>query len=103
MSRRLTTHDTPQHNGIAHALNQAAVEGLRDAIVLRRVMRGESALGALLLVELGEFSAGVLASAVRVQALDAHTMLGVSPHRKGLVRVQGLILGPENGWRRVAC
>ena len=60
-------------------LEEPAVEGLCYAIVLGGVVHCEASLGALLLEEVGELLASVLATVVRAEPRDAHTMLGLGP------------------------
>jgi hypothetical protein len=59
-------------------LHEAAVKQLCDAIMLRCVVGSEATFSTLLLEELGEFTASILPTMVRVQTLDVHAMLGVS-------------------------
>jgi hypothetical protein len=59
------------------------------------VVSREVALGALALQKLCELIAGVLASPVRSESLDANSMLRLSPICEPLVSLKGLILGLE--------
>ena len=78
-----------------NAFKEAAVERLRHPVMLRSVVCRETAFSALLLQELREVTASVLATAVRTKSLNSRAMLSTSPRDERLVRVQSLILALE--------
>ena len=68
-----------------HAFEESAVERLRHAIMLRRVMHRKSALGALFLQELRKVATGVFSTMVGPEAFDFDAVLCFGPRSESLV------------------
>ena len=75
----------------ANLLEKSAVQRLRNSVVLRGVMCGEVAFGALGIQKGCEVAAGVLSTAVGPKALDVRSVLSLRPGRKCLVGLESFI------------
>jgi hypothetical protein len=80
-----------------YTLHQVAVKGLSNSIVLWGVAGGKALLSILLGKELGESTASVFAAAIRSQAFEYSTMLGLGPGNIRFVCIKCFILGLERG------
>ena len=77
----------------ANLLEKSAVQRLRNSVVLRGVMGGEAAFGALRIQKRCEVAAGVLSTAVGPKTLDVRSALSLPsrPGRKCLVGLESFI------------
>ena len=75
-----------------HPLEKSTIKGLRDAIVLRSIVCGESPFCPLGFEVLGEFVTEKFPSAVASKPFDFCVMLGVHPRFEFLIRFERVIL-----------
>jgi hypothetical protein len=81
----------------AHALKEAAVEGLSHSIVLGCVVRHETLLGPLLAQECSKLAAQEFPPSVSAQAFDFDAALSFRSGCEGLICIKGFILGAKEG------
>ncbi len=80
----------------ADTFEQAAIERLGHSIVLRCISSGEATLSPLFSKISSELIACELAAAIRTKAFDLHAVLRLRPSAKGLVCLEGFVLGSKN-------